>query len=300
MEKLTFPEVDALDRQNTAFFIAVSPLEEHGPHLPIGVDAMNAWLFANRSAEIFIAGHPECDAVIYPLLPLGTQVYRQPGSFYIKPWTLYEIIYQLGKNLARYGFSNIFVVSAHGTPKHIVAIERACARVSRKYKKSMYCLSAALTFKFLRGEMHEAIASRLNRKFTPEEMKELQYDYHAGRWETSMMLKFHPELVKDIFRSLKPYLKDFITGKILSENKEWQGYTGAPASADPQYAEASLEEFGAIIADIFSRYRRGEKITKLVRSPFYWMPIFQPYFKRNLIIGIILLILLVSAIIYLI
>ncbi len=300
IEKLTYPEINALDRRRTVIFFAVSPLEEHGPHLPIGVDAMNAWIFACRCAEIVIERDPEYDVLLYPLLPLGTQVYRQPGSFYVKPWTLYEIIYQLGKNLARYGFTNIFVISAHGTPKQIVAIERACAKVSRKYKKSMYCLSGALTFKFLRGEMHQAIAQRLNRKFTPEELQELRYDYHAGWWETSMMLRFHPELVKDSYRSLKPYLKDIISGKIISENKEWQGYTGSPARAYPEFADASLAEFGEIAADLFDRHRRGENLTPLVRSPFYWIPIFQPYFRRNAIAALILAIIIIASLIYLI
>lgn len=53
LEEMSTRALDALDRQRTVIILTVSPLEEHGPHLPLGVDAFsipffrtNFWPFA--------------------------------------------------------------------------------------------------------------------------------------------------------------------------------------------------------------------------------------------------------------
>lgn len=291
--KLSYPQIEALDREKTVLIIAISPLEEHGPHLPVGVDALNAYFFAKRAADIVVSNHPEYDAVLFPLLPVGTQVYKHIGSFYVKPGTVYDLIHNTSRSLAVYGFTNIFVLTAHGTPRQIVAIEKACHRVSKKYGVKMVCLSGAMIVKFLHGEMYKAIARKLGRDFTDEEKQLLKYDYHAGWWETSMMLKLHPELVNSSYKSLKPYLKNLVPKKALSEQKHWQGYAGAPAMASTAFAEASIEVFSETTAKIIGRLLQGEDVTKDVRSPFYKYPQFNPFFKRNLAIGIIALVFLI-------
>ena len=40
LEEISTPALDALDRDRTVVILTVSPLEEHGPHLPVGVDAV--------------------------------------------------------------------------------------------------------------------------------------------------------------------------------------------------------------------------------------------------------------------
>jgi creatinine amidohydrolase len=293
IEKLTYPQIDKLDRDKTFFFIACSPLEEHGPHLPIGVDAFNAMFFAKQTAEILVRNYPDHDAVLFPVLPLGTQVYKQLGSFYVKASTINDVIYYTGKGLAIYGFKHIYVFTAHGTPRQVVAIERACRKVNRKHGSNMLCLSGAIVFKFLKGEIYESISKKLKREFTAEEKEILKYDYHAGWWETAMMLKFYPELVDAVYKDLKPYLKNHLTGKVISENNVWQGYTGAPAKADLRFAEASIEVFGELAGDLIARHMNGEDITKDVQSPFYSVPILHPRFKKYVAIGVITLVIVI-------
>ena len=36
LDKMTWEEADHLDRQKSIFFFSLSPIEEHGPHLPLG------------------------------------------------------------------------------------------------------------------------------------------------------------------------------------------------------------------------------------------------------------------------
>jgi len=42
LEEMSTVALDALDRARTIIVLTVSPLEEHGPHLPVGVDAFDA------------------------------------------------------------------------------------------------------------------------------------------------------------------------------------------------------------------------------------------------------------------
>lgn len=36
LEEMSWKQIEELDNEKTIFFIPVSPLEEHGPHLPVG------------------------------------------------------------------------------------------------------------------------------------------------------------------------------------------------------------------------------------------------------------------------
>ncbi len=300
IEKLSYPQIDKLDRHKTVMIVSISPLEEHGPHLPIGVDSLNARYFAEYTARMLIKEFPEYDVLLFPVIPLGTQVYKHIGSFFIKQSTLFDIVYQTGKSLALYGFENIFVVSGHGPPKQIVAIEAACKRVSRHTETRMICLSGGLTVKFLNGEMVETISKKLGREFTDEEKHLLKHDYHAGWWETSMMLWLYPELVDDSYKRMTPHLKDPITGKTLTPENEWLGYFGAPANAGRDFAEASMEAFNDFISSYVGRSLSGEDISKEINSPFGKYPHFHPFFRKYTAIGIISLFIIAFIILMLI
>jgi creatinine amidohydrolase len=292
LENLTYTELDAFNRDKTILLIAISPLEEHGPHLPVGVDAFNAAYFAQYTAEKIVEKHPDFDLILFPLLPVGTQVYKQIGSFYIKPETVYDITYSTGKSIAIYGFKYIFVFSAHGAPRQIVAIEAACRKISRRHKANMVSLTGALAVKFLDGEMYDKIAAELGRDFSDEEKYLLKYDYHAGWWETSMILKNQRELVKESYKNLKPYLKKPVTRELLTPDVKWQGYFGAPAKATPEFAEASIKVFAGIAMQLIDRCLRGEDISKDVTSPFYKYPVFHPFFKKTIIGAVIVVVII--------
>jgi creatinine amidohydrolase/Fe(II)-dependent formamide hydrolase-like protein len=67
---MSMPALDALDRERTVVLVTVSPLEQHGPHLPLGVDAFTASHFATQIAERLVADRPGWSAVLAPPLYL--------------------------------------------------------------------------------------------------------------------------------------------------------------------------------------------------------------------------------------
>src|SRR5256885_4246708 len=67
---MSTPAVDALDRAKTVVLLTISPLETHGPHLPVGVDAFTARHFAQTIADRLVAPPPGLSAVLVPTLHL--------------------------------------------------------------------------------------------------------------------------------------------------------------------------------------------------------------------------------------
>jgi creatinine amidohydrolase/Fe(II)-dependent formamide hydrolase-like protein len=285
LEEISSTAFADLDKERTALFIPVSPIEGHGSHLPLGVDFYDALFFAEKAAETTLAKKPDFDMVICPGIPIGTQVYRQPGSLRIDQISVYRIAYGLGASLATWGFRFIFLLSGHGSPRDIVALESACKKVSRKFKVQMHDLSGALAVRFLSGEFVEEISANLRRPLTGEEKELLKTDIHGGWWETSMMLLLKPELVNDGFKDLPDTLK--------GEQGQKPGYYGSPSRANVEFAEASVraivEEAGQIIVDCLS----GRDVSRQTTSPLYGILPLRPYFRRYIVLALIALLVLV-------
>lgn len=285
LEELSSPNVAELDRQKTAFFISVSPLEGHGPHLPLGVDLFDAKYFSEKMAELLIAKRPDFDAVLVPAVPLGTQVYRVPGSLRTENRALYKVVAGLGESLALWGFRYIFVLSGHGSPKNIVTLESACIRTSRKYGIEMHDLFGALAVRFLRGQFAELISGRMPKPLTEQEKELLKSDIHGGWWETSMMLLLHPELVGKY--------KDLASVK-RGDKKNGPGYFGSPSMASREFALASLEVMSEEASAIIGRILAGQNKRSDTVSILYGIPMLRPYSIIRLVVAFMAIVILVE------
>jgi len=283
-EELSSPEFTALNKDKTAIFIPVSPLEGHGPHLPVGVDYFDAIYFAQSLAKEITNRNPEIDAIIYPALPLGTQVYHQDGSVRIKTSTLFDLFKGIGESLASNGFKYIFLLSGHGSPKDIVALESACIHVSKKSKIQMHNLSGALAVRFLSGEFNEKISEMMDKPLTDTEKNLLKKDIHGGWWETSMMLLLKPELVKSSYKTLPDYEKnpDDKSGK--------PGYYGSPSKGSVEFAEASLKVLSEEVLQTTELCLNGQDISEKSTSSLYKIKLLRPNFKRKLAMKILVVI----------
>lgn len=293
LEEISSTAFADLDKDKTAIFIPVSPIEGHGPHLPLGVDFYDAEFFAQKAAETTLALRPDFDMVICPGIPLGTQLYKQPGSIRIDPVSLYRIAYGLGASLATRGCRYIFLLSGHGSPRDIVALESACRKVSRKFRIQMHDLSGALAVRFLSGDFIEQISARLPRPLTAEEIELLKRDIHGGWWETSMMLFLKPDLVDRGFENLPDTRKE--------QQGKKPGYYGSPSRASVEFAEASVEAIVAEAGRVIVGCLSGRDVSRDTTSPLYRVLFLRPHFRRNLALALaailaILCILLATAI----
>src|SRR5687767_11730815 len=84
LENVSWKALESLDRARVLTMVPVSPLEEHGPHLPLGVDLLQATFFTERVAEEIVRRRPEQIVLLHPPVPLGTWTLDFLGSIEIR------------------------------------------------------------------------------------------------------------------------------------------------------------------------------------------------------------------------
>ena len=280
LEEMSTPALDALDRHRTLVLLPVSPLEEHGPHLPVGVDAFAARHFAEALAERVTADRPGWAAVLTPTLHLGSFTFDTVGTIRIRQRVVRDAVVDYGASLARAGFRWIVVANGHGGPGHLVALEEASAIVSRRHRVTMASVSGYLAWQFLRGRYVSAIEEALGRELSAEERAALADDAHGGLWETSLMLWLRPDLVADHYRAL-PAARYSLPRRLVPNyplRNGGQGYVGHPALADPAFARATSAVLLAEGVDLVRGLLDGTVKPHERRSPFWSLPFLRTNF----------------------
>lgn len=179
---LTWPEVEALDPEATVLVLPVSAIEQHGPHLPLSVDAEINRGIVRHALEIM---PPELDASFLPELVYGRSEEHQafPGTLTIEPGRLAHVWHDIGRSLARAGLRKLVIFNSHGGQPAIVDLAARRLRVERNQlvvQADWWRLAPPATV-LPAGSLPET---------------ELRHGIHAGAVETSMMLFLRPDLVR--------------------------------------------------------------------------------------------------------
>jgi len=242
LAELSFKRIDALDRERTVVLFSVSPLEEHGPHLPVGTDVFHSEFFNPELAKRIISEKPGWNVLIGPPIPIGSSAFDHAGTLLVRPRTVRNATLDYGAALARHGFRYILVTNAHAGPRHLVALEEAAAVVSRRHGVRMLSVSGPVLWGFLRGQFADRVEPLLGRPLTPEERRAIRGDSHGGMWETSLLLRSRPELVEENYRELDPirftFLDNFRKNYPLRMGNQL-GYVGSPAAATRELGEVA-------------------------------------------------------------
>jgi creatinine amidohydrolase len=109
LERLTSPEVAAaLAAGRRTIVLPCGAIEQHGPHLPLSVDADHAEQLALRVAE-------RLDALVAPTLRIGCSAHHLDfaGTLSLRPETLEALYVDCCRSLARHGFERILIFSGH-------------------------------------------------------------------------------------------------------------------------------------------------------------------------------------------
>jgi creatinine amidohydrolase len=156
----------------TAHWIAVLPLaavEQHGPHLPLGVDSFIAEAYLSRAHEMLPDDLP---VTFLPIQRVGisTEHLAYAGTLSLSAQTAIAAWTELGESLARAGLRKLVLVSSHGG--NVAAMEL----VARDLRARFAML--AVTVGWHRFGYPDGV-------FSSEEKK---HGIHAGDIETSLML----------------------------------------------------------------------------------------------------------------
>ncbi|MGQ9756583.1 MAG: creatininase family protein [Actinomycetota bacterium] len=278
---LTSPEIDSLDRENTVFVTALSPLEVHGPHLPMGTDVWVAEEVRDRALAKAEERNPDLRFVLLPSYGVGSDTI--PGSVEVDSRVVNLLLLGVGKFLSGRGFHYLLVVDNHGGPRHQIATAKAVRRLYRE--RGFHLVAPFLSFYRRMVELDPALLSRLGAG--PGACGDAQ-DCHAGLNETSLMLRAHPERVRPTWKELGrvsinprrwPGILLGMTGKLLQRlgreelgkdlsyvglmlcwvtEKYPSNYIGEPRAASPEAGERMLDAFADEVVDRLEAALRGE------------------------------------------
>jgi creatinine amidohydrolase len=283
LSKLNLQDLHTIPKDRSVVLVPVGPIEEHGPHLPLGTDAILAEFYAEKIKDEILVKSTETHIVVLPTFYSGSDVLVMPGSVEINPQTLRGLLYQTCVGLADAGFKKIIFVSSHGGPRHVVVLDEVCSKLKWRKKVKAISVCSAILFDVLNGKFADKISDRVILKGhqpTTEEREALKKDYHGGMLETSLMLLAHPDLVHVCYSALeaKTVSSVFKINKGTAK-KLGPGYIGYPSYAKKVWGEATLEVFmEEIFPDILS-FLKDEKMKHKFISPLYYVPFFRTDFK---------------------
>ncbi|MFL0712875.1 MAG: creatininase family protein [Microcella pacifica] len=107
-QDLTWPEVGRTVSEMPFALLPFGAIEEHGPHLPLGTDALAAGSLASLICDA-------ADIIELPVMPYG-QVWSLEhfdGSLSVSDDTLISLVLELAQGLERVGVKGIVLLSAH-------------------------------------------------------------------------------------------------------------------------------------------------------------------------------------------
>lgn len=171
--------------------LAVLPtgsLEQHGPYLPLGTDA----ILASQLADTLEKSIGQ-DLVIFPTLYYGCakEHKKYPGTVYFEFETYMKMIKEVFQSIFAAGFNKLLMIGCHGGNDQILRVIQADWNYDHKDQKVYYI------FAFTEGVKNKS--------------RELfgELESHAGSVETSIVYSFSKEYQKTKKKKLvsKKYVK---------------------------------------------------------------------------------------------
>src|SRR4051794_37976011 len=144
LAEMPFPEVKALaDSGKAIVILPVGVVEEHGAHLPLGLDS-----FAAEAYTALAAPHLEengYDVVIAPTVTYGVahQALDFPGTLTLQPETLKALIVDIGRSLARHGLDRLVILNGHRDLTHMQMLDEAGALLVAQKTARVLCVGFA-------------------------------------------------------------------------------------------------------------------------------------------------------------
>jgi creatinine amidohydrolase len=157
--------------------LPVGAIEQHGPHLPLGVDTLIIEGILARALSLAEADLP---LVVLPTQPVGKsdEHVAFPGTLSLPAETLARVWIEIGRSVARAGVRRLILFNGHGGQVAVMDI------VARELRIQERMLVMAWSW-FAAGVPPGLFAD-----------EEVRTGIHAGAIETSIMLHLRPDLVR--------------------------------------------------------------------------------------------------------
>ncbi|MDQ8193404.1 creatininase family protein [Coraliomargarita sp. SDUM461004] len=170
---MTRGAIDTLPNKDKAFVVLpTGAIEQHGPQLPVGVDALLGQIYLDRAMPLLAE-----DAPVYVAPPIQAAKSNEhtgyPGTLILHRESLRQLIVSAGRQLSEWGFKRIGVLNTHGG--NISVIKSALRELSLDYGMEVQVLSSPYEIDIC--------------------ARERAYGIHANEVESSLMYATTPDMV---------------------------------------------------------------------------------------------------------
>lgn len=248
MFEMTVREVeDGLASMRTVV-IPVGIVEQHGYHLPLSVDIHNAVEISRRASEA-------TGCFVTPPVHYNFSGGTLPGTINITPQVFSLLLMDICQSLVMQGFKNLVILLGHGGTESCAAARDAAEQFQRLRCGADDVTVCLVPFWELSPTYQQSVADR---------------DYHAGFYETSMMLYWRPELVKmdqarlddpevlcvlrddpDAYaKKLKSLDNPFVTPRIVQDDRMKVGVMGDFHGANAEFGRKIAEECAEALSEL--------------------------------------------------
>ena len=270
-------------------YLFVNPVEYHGPHLSLHNDQLIAQGLARDLHAHLQREWPEWPMLVAGNLEAGAEPCFGPGSIHVGLDALRRLVLDACESLVALGARRVVLMTFHGAAMHNLALHEAALGLARQG------IAALNPMNFLLRTMLEGDLDRFDGflEFVRPEAREvirstLQFDFHAGFFETSLALHYAPDSVAELRRALPPCppivrdraltlaakaadlagLKELARelryaafGAGWYAGRPFYAYTSRPSEASAEagafFARMLAEELGAVTQGVFEGHRRA-------------------------------------------
>ncbi len=250
---LSWTDIQAMpNKENVVIIQPVGAIEQHGPHLPLIVDAAIGVGVLGKALEKLDSSIP---AYALPSINYGksNEHWHFPGTITLSTETLTATIMEVGDSIYRAGFRKLVLMNSHGGQPQVM--QMAARDLHVKYGD--FSVFPLFTWR---------VPHITKELLTPKEAK---LGMHAGDAETSLMLALLPEQVK-LDKAVAEYPPEQLEGSLLS----WEGQL--PVA----WVTRDISQSGVIGDATTATKEKGDRIlesvsdgwVKVIRDIYYFRP----------------------------
>lgn len=240
IEEMTMTGFEAGLAKSRTVLIPFGSVEEHGPHLPLSTDTLEAYEVCRKAAgrmPLFVA----------PPIHYGNcrSTACHPGTISISTATLKALFTDIVSSLRSHGLRNFVALTGHAGGAHRMALQDAGEELIARF-----------------DDIEVAVVTEYDlAKDEGRGLIETAGDAHAGEIETSRILHSHPQLVKG---SAPREFPSFPPGILVRDKRRYWpgGVWGDPGKATAEKG-AKLEEL--VVTRLLALVRELEGVDNAAR-----------------------------------